>query len=190
VSPSHPRRAIARGRRSAYVAKPQPQARGRRVGRLQPPTADLIALAGTQRRRPGAPMRSRISDSGPGPWRRGHRNLQMQRRRARSSELRRKQIAGDNQDDRRCDQHKLVCEPMRCPRRQETAPRELVRVRDACHTYETAGDRLSFRAVRALHRFDLVCRLVLSPASEDARASTILSPPWPVSASSTWPVEK
>ena len=44
MSACPPRRAIARGRRSAYVANPQPQARGRRGGQdAKPPSADLIA---------------------------------------------------------------------------------------------------------------------------------------------------
>jgi hypothetical protein len=43
VSACPPRRAIARGRRSAYVANPQPQARGRRGGQDASPPADLIA---------------------------------------------------------------------------------------------------------------------------------------------------
>jgi hypothetical protein len=59
--------------------------------------------------------------------------------------LRRKQVAGDHQDDHACDQSELACQPMRCPRRQEAAPGELVGVRDARHTYKTAADRFSFR---------------------------------------------
>src|SRR6188768_25333 len=43
VSAYPPRRVIARGLRSAYVANPQPQARGRRGGRDASPPADLIA---------------------------------------------------------------------------------------------------------------------------------------------------
>jgi hypothetical protein len=70
----------------------------------------------------------------------------MQRRRGRRSKVSRKHVPSDDQDDRPCEQRKLACEPMGCPRRQEAAPGELVRVRDACHTYKTVLDRLCFRA--------------------------------------------
>ena len=74
----------------------------------------------------------------------------MQRGRGGRSELSCKNVASDQQDDRPCHQHKPTCKPMRCPSRQEAAPGGVIRVRDACHTRKTAGDRLSFQRLRVL----------------------------------------
>jgi hypothetical protein len=104
-------------------------------------------LRGSRVVRPSLTVQKLASRLHPGPRRCGDR-VEMQWRRGGRSELSCEKVASDHQDDRPCHQRKR----MRCPRRQEAAPGELVRVRDACHTHKTAWDRLSFRAPQAAVR--------------------------------------
>jgi hypothetical protein len=79
------------------------------------------------------------ADLHPGTWRRGHRNLEVQRRRGRWSGSSGKHVAGNQQDDRRRGERKRACDPMRCPRRQEASPVDVVRGGDSSHTYKDGG---------------------------------------------------